>query len=170
MNSYSLVPSPVRELKLVASPYGLVAILWPQDNPKRVMLDEQTFDPDHPILRATTVQLAEYFARTRTAFDIPLAPRGTEFQRKVWQALTRIPYGETRSYGDLAREVGVPNGARAVGAANGRNPISIIVPCHRAIGGNGALTGFAGGLDAKRFLLALEGGAELEQSQAELPL
>jgi methylated-DNA-[protein]-cysteine S-methyltransferase len=133
------------------------------------MLGDLAFDPDRQILREAATQLGEYFAGTRTAFDLAVEFRGTEFQRKVWQALIRIPYGETRSYGGIAQQIGVPNGARAVGAANGRNPISIIVPCHRAIGGNGALTGFAGGLDVKRFLLALEGRTAFGTLQTDLP-
>ena len=101
-------------------------------------------------------QLDEYFAGERTEFDVPLDPVGTEFQLRAWAALRRIPYGETRSYGEQARTIGAPAAVRAVGAANGRNPISIIVPCHRVVGSNGSLTGFGGGLDAKRYLLDLE--------------
>ena len=101
-------------------------------------------------------QLQEYFARTRTTFRIPLAPAGTPFQKRVWTELLNIPYGETRSYGQLAGAIGNRSAMRAVGAANGRNPISIIVPCHRVIGSNGALVGYGGGLERKRFLLALE--------------
>ncbi len=102
-------------------------------------------------------QLEAYFARRRRAFDLPLAPEGSEFQRNVWRALRAIPYGQTISYGELARRVGNPRAARAVGLANGANPLSIVVPCHRVIGANGALTGFGGGLAIKRALLALEG-------------
>jgi len=98
-------------------------------------------------------QLAEYFAGDRRAFDLPVAPRGSEFQELVWRALVEIPFGETRSYGQLARSIGQPTASRAVGAANGRNPIAIIVPCHRVIGATGALTGYAGGMAAKRWLL-----------------
>ena len=101
-------------------------------------------------------QLQEYFAGTLREFDIPLAPRGTEFQLQVWNALRSIPYGETVSYGDLARQIGRPTASRAVGAANGKNPIPVIIPCHRVIGSNGTLTGFGGGLDSKRFPLDLE--------------
>ncbi len=108
---------------------------------------------------AATVQLAEYFAGTRRVFRLPLAPQGTPFQRSVWQALGQIPYGETVSYGELARRLGSQSGARAVGLANGANPLPIIVPCHRVIGADGALTGFGGGLYIKRALLALEGAA-----------
>ena len=109
-----------------------------------------------PVLDLAAAQLAEYFAGARRDFDVPLAPRGTEFQQRVWRELAAIPFGETRSYGQLARALGHPTASRAVGAANGKNPISILVPCHRVIAGSGALSGYAGGLDAKRWLLAHE--------------
>ncbi|MCJ8143638.1 methylated-DNA--[protein]-cysteine S-methyltransferase [Ancylobacter sp. A5.8] len=150
------LPSPVGLLTLVAADHGLVAVLWPADDPARVRLPALLEAPDHPVLAEAARQLGEYFAGARTVFDLPLAPRGTEFQRAVWRALDAIAYGETRSYAQIARQVGSPKAFRAVGAANGRNPISIITPCHRAIGSNGTLTGFAGGLEAKRYLLALE--------------
>lgn len=149
-------PSPVGELTLVASERGLVAVLWPGDDPRRVPLDDPFHDDRHPILLDTEQQLNEYFAGSRTSFDLPLDMRGTEFQRSVWHALTTIPYGETRSYLDLAKQLGNPAATRAVGAANGRNPVSIVVPCHRVIGSSGRLTGFAGGLTAKAHLLSLE--------------
>ena len=104
-------------------------------------------------------QLGEYFAGQRRVFDLPIEPQGTRFQRDVWQALREIPYGQTRSYADIARQIGNPKAVRAVGSANGNNPIAIVVPCHRVIGSNGSLTGFGGGLDSKRFLLALEADA-----------
>lgn len=110
-----------------------------------------------PALAACASQLTEYFAGRRQDFAVPLAPRGTPFQRSVWKALARIPYGELRSYRDIARAIGNPAAVRAVGAANGRNPLPIVVPCHRVIGSDGSLTGFAGGLPAKTFLLQLEG-------------
>ncbi len=106
--------------------------------------------------RAVAAQLEEYFAGRRRKFDLPLEPRGTRFQRTVWQALLRIPYGETASYGELARQIGNPRASRAVGLANGANPLPIVVPCHRVIGADGSLTGFGGGLEIKRKLLALE--------------
>ena len=152
----NMIPSPVGALKLVASENGLVAILWENDSPKRVRLGALVASPDHPLLRQAERELGEYFAGDRIVFDVPLNPAGTDFQKQVWAALLTIPYGETRSYGDLARQVGNPQASRAVGAANGRNPISIITPCHRAIGSDGALTGFAGGLEAKRYLLSHE--------------
>ena len=151
--AFTVMPSPVGDLKLVAGDAGLVAVLWPSDTAKRVRLGPLTHSPQHPLLIQADRELREYFAGRRTAFTIPLDLVGTPFQRQMWQALQAIPFGETRSYADLARQIGKPAACRAVGAANGRNPLSIIVPCHRAIGSNGALTGFAGGLDAKRYLL-----------------
>jgi methylated-DNA-[protein]-cysteine S-methyltransferase len=149
--------SPVGELTLVASERGLVAILWENDDPGRVRLAALAEQGDHPVLIEAQAQLADYFAGRRRSFDLPLDFQGTDFQKQVWAALLAIPFGETRSYGDLARAVGKPTAFRAVGAANGRNPISIVAPCHRVIGANGALTGFAGGLEAKRYLLRHEG-------------
>lgn len=149
--------SPVGTLALVADDAGLVALLWPDDAPARVPLPVQQDDPAHPVLAAAASQLREYFAGARIAFDLPLAPRGTTFQRAVWTALGQIPFGETRSYAEVARAIGRPAATRAVGAANGRNPLSIVLPCHRVIGSGGALTGFAGCLAAKRWLLAHEG-------------
>jgi methylated-DNA-[protein]-cysteine S-methyltransferase len=154
---YAKTPSPVGELTLVASEAGLVAILWEDDDPARVRLGEPVEDRDHPVLRETARQLGEYFVGRRQAFDLPLDFRGTDFQKDVWAALLAIPFGETRSYAEIARAVGRPTAFRAVGAANGKNPISIVAPCHRVIGANGTLTGFAGGIEAKRHLLALEG-------------
>lgn len=149
--------SPVGLLTLVASDVGLVAILWPEDTPDRVRLDVAREDASHAVLQLTIAQLEEYFAGSRREFFIPLDMRGTEFQKQVWEQLLAIPYGTTRSYGELASRLGKPSASRAVGAANGRNPLSIVVPCHRVIGSSGALTGFAGGLEAKRTLLMLEG-------------
>lgn len=148
--------SPVGALKLIASDKGLAAILWENDNPKRVRLGALTVCPEHPILLQAERELGEYFAGERTCFSVPLDAVGTDFQKKVWAALLTIPYGETRSYGDLAKQVGNPNASRAVGAANGKNPLSIVAPCHRAIGSNGALTGFASGLETKQYLLSHE--------------
>ena len=152
------LPSPVGTLTLITSDRGLVAVLWPGDDPRRVPLGESVlFDDEHSTLMAASAQLEEYFNGTRKSFDLPLDLRGTTFQQSVWHALTTIPFGETRSYLDLATQLGNPAATRAVGAANGRNPISIIVPCHRVIGSSGKLTGFAGGLNAKAWLLELEG-------------
>jgi methylated-DNA-[protein]-cysteine S-methyltransferase len=155
--SYKLFDSPVGELKLVASEKGLVAILWPDDNPARVRLNSLIGDTENPILLETERQLRAYFAGNLKEFTLPLDPHGTAFQKRVWDALLTIPFGETRSYAQIARQIGTPTAYRAVGAANGRNPLSIVAPCHRVIGTNGALTGFAGGLATKQKLLALEG-------------
>ena len=148
--------SPVGALTLVADPNGLAAILWEKDRPGRVRLGPLKEDAAHPVLVETERQLGEYFAGQRRAFDVPLSFSGTDFQKQVWSALLTIPFGETRSYGEIAQQVGKPSASRAVGAANGRNPISIIAPCHRVVGSTGKLTGFAGGLGAKSYLLELE--------------
>ncbi|OAL76193.1 glycosyltransferase [Acinetobacter sp. SFB] len=148
--------SPVGILKLVANENALVAVLWENENPKRVRLAELIEQVDHPVLLETQKQLTEYFAGKRQQFDLPLDFAGTEFQQKVWQALLTIPFGETRSYRDVAEQIGNVKAVRAVGAANGKNPISIIAPCHRVVGANGKLVGFAGGLDNKEILLKLE--------------
>ena len=156
--AYKTIPSPVGELKLVASDKGLTAILWECDRDSdRVRLGDQMEDAAHPVLVAAATQIGEYFDGKRTAFDLPLDFRGTDFQKSVWGALLTIPFGETRSYAEIARAVGRPTAFRAVGAANGRNPISIIAPCHRVVGSDGTLTGFAGGLEAKALLLRIEG-------------
>jgi methylated-DNA-[protein]-cysteine S-methyltransferase len=151
-----VIQSPVGRLTLVASELGLVAILWENDNPRRVPLADVVESDSHPVLLETERQLQEYFAGRRREFALPLDFRGTEFQRRVWSALLTIPYGQTRSYAQIAQQIGCPAAVRAVGAANGRNPLSIIAPCHRVVGSNGKLTGFAGGLEAKAQLLALE--------------
>ncbi len=155
--AYRNMATPVGLLKLVASDKGLVAILWENDDSQRVRLEAMQEDEKHPVLIEAAKQLGEYFAGKRRKFSVNLDFRGTEFQRKVWAALVSIPFGETRSYAQIAEQVGSPKAVRAVGAANGRNPISIIAPCHRVIGSNGKLTGFAGGLEVKAFLLGLEG-------------
>jgi methylated-DNA-[protein]-cysteine S-methyltransferase len=157
-------PSPVGELTLVASDAGLCAVLWPSDE-GRVSFDaELRADASHPVLMRAARQLGEYFAGTRQTFDLPLDLRGTEFQVSVWEALAEIDFGETSTYGAQAQAIGNPAAVRAVGAANGKNPVSIVLPCHRIVGKDGSLTGFAGGLDAKRYLL------DHEQAQTQLPL
>ena len=150
------IASPVGALTLIASERGLAAILWENDDPKRVRLGETRLDAEDAILLEAERELDEYFAGGRVSFATPLDPAGTAFHKTVWAALTAIPYGETLSYGALAARIGMPTGARAVGAAVGRNPLSIMTPCHRAIGADGSLVGFAGGLPAKRLLLDLE--------------
>ena len=158
---HKFVASPIGTLKLIASDTGLVAILWENDNPRRVRLPDPVERPEHPVLVRAEKELHEYFAGQRNGFSVPLDMRGTSFQRQVWEALLGIPFGETRTYGQLAKQLGNPKATRAVGAANGRNPIAIIVPCHRVVGFSGKLTGFAGGLEAKAHLLKLEGGNEI---------
>ena len=154
--AFKFVSSPVGLLKLVANDLALVAILWENDDPKRVRLGSLVEDVDHPILRLAEQQLGEYFAGARKSFDLPLDFAGTPFQKKVWSELLNIPFGQTRTYGQIANAIGKPRAFRAVGAANGKNPISIVAPCHRVIGKDGSLTGFAGGLEAKECLLGIE--------------
>ncbi len=151
------IPSPVGELPAFASDYGLCGLLWPNSDVTRVAANADHVElAEQPIFARLAIQLGEYFAGTRQQFDLPLDAVGTEFQCAVWNALREIPFGKTRTYTELAAIVGRPDAVRAVGAANGKNPISIVIPCHRVIGANGSLTGFAGGLEAKRFLLEHE--------------
>jgi methylated-DNA-[protein]-cysteine S-methyltransferase len=150
---YTQMNSPIGELLLFGDGHALQGLFMggtPDPNWQR---------DDHAYKEARA-QLREYFAGTRTEFDLDLDMRGTDFQRKVWDALLTIPYGETRSYGEIARQIGRPDRARAVGAANGQNPVSIIVPCHRVIGSDGSLVGYGGGLERKRILLDLEAGVQ----------
>lgn len=154
MTTFTIHHSPMGPLLLTTEGAGLTGLLFP---PHDV---DPTWERDDAAFTDVARQLDEYFAGTRTQFDIPLHPTGTPFQLKVWEQLREIPYGETISYGALARRVASPNASRAVGLANGRNPIAIIIPCHRVIGANGSLTGYGGGLDRKRFLLGLEVGAD----------
>jgi methylated-DNA-[protein]-cysteine S-methyltransferase len=153
---YKIAPTPVGPLTLVGSDRGLAAILWEDDRPGRVRLNIVAEAADHPVLAETERQLGDYFAGRRKVFDLPLDFNGTAFQTRVWAELLKIPFGETRSYAEIARALGAPKAVRAVGAANGRNPISIVAPCHRVVGSSGALTGFAGGLETKARLLAHE--------------
>ena len=151
---YSVVlDSPIGPLTVVASDAGVRAVLWPGEDPTRVREVEATPEPAHPVLRAAAAQLDEYFTGDRQDFDLPLDPVGTDFQRSAWEALRTIGYGSTISYGEQAARMGDRRKARAVGAANGKNPISIIVPCHRVVGADGTLTGFAGGVETKAWLL-----------------
>jgi len=152
---YSVVESPVGDLTVAGTDEGLAGVWFPDHRGgPTVPLDER----DDRAFDAVREQLGEYFARTRDRFELPLAPRGDVFARRVWAALVRIPPGTTRTYGDIARELGGVGHAQAVGVANGRNPLSVVVPCHRVVGADGALTGYAGGLWRKRFLLDLEAG------------
>ena len=151
------ITTPVGKLRLVASGKGLCAVLFRDGEGSRLTFDGAVEAGDtHPILQKTERQLQEYFAGKRQTFDVALDMRGTVFQLMAWKELQNIPYGATRSYAEQARGVGDVKKARAVGMANGRNPVAIIVPCHRVIGANGALTGFGGGLPVKEFLLEHE--------------
>jgi methylated-DNA-[protein]-cysteine S-methyltransferase len=147
-------PTPVGELTLVASDRGLRAILWPKLSPTRARIHPRPHrNPDHPILMQTAAQLDEYFAGSRTTFDVALDLQGTRFQLAAWRSLAGIPFGTTTSYGRQAAGLGIPTAARALGAANGANPVCIVLPCHRVIGADGSLTGFGGGLPTKQWLL-----------------
>ena len=160
--------SPLGPMVLAASPAGLVGTWF---DGQRHLPDASAWptQDDHPLLRATAAQLGAYFAGTRDTFDMPLdLGGGTPFQQAVWQALLRIPRGQTLTYGRIARDLQRPDAMRAVGAAVGRNPVSVIGPCHRVLGASGALTGYAGGLDRKRHLLALEGANVATAATAEL--
>lgn len=153
---YRHIDSPVGPLLLVGSDAGLHLIEFHMPRHPMPRGDDWR-EGDHPVLRETQAQLEDYFAGKRRRFDLPLAPRGTEFQRQVWWELANIPFGTTISYAQLAARVGRPAATRAVGAANGRNPVPIVLPCHRVIGADGSLTGFGGGLPTKQYLLQLEG-------------
>ena len=161
--NHTTVDSPLGELTLVAHDGAITGVYFAEHTRRP---DPTTFgDRDDRAFETAIAQLDEYFRGERTDFDLPLAPGGSAFQQRVWALLRRIPYGQTRSYGQLAAELGNPGLAREVGAANGRNPISVIVPCHRVVGADGRLVGYAGGLARKRFLLDLEGAAAGEQTR-----
>ena len=163
---YTQIDSPIGPLLLAASDAGVRAIEFhrPRHPLKR---GHDWREGDHALLRAARRQLQEYFAGRRRGFDLPLAPEGTAFQCKVWLTLADIPYGETISYAELASRIDRPSATRAVGAANGRNPLPIVLPCHRVIGADGSLTGFGGGLPTKRWLLELEGALPREDLFAQ---
>lgn len=152
--------TPIGVLTLVASDVGLSMILFESEDSADI--DAALHDSD-PVLRAAATQLSEYFAGERREFDLPLDLEGTDFQKEAWLALAGVPYGQTTSYGEQARAIGRPGAFRAVGAANGKNPVPIVLPCHRIVGADGSLTGFAGGLDIKQQLLVHE------QNQQSLP-
>ncbi len=157
---YSYLPSPIGRLMVAGDEEGLKWVVF-EKGKYPPTLDESWEEKQTSLLRETKRQLKAYFAGKLQDFDVDVAPEGTEFQRKVWRRLQDIPYGETISYGTLARRVGNPKASRAVGAANGKNPVSIVVPCHRVIGSTGNLTGFGGGLRLKERLLALESNEQL---------
>lgn len=159
--SAAVVPSPLGDLTVVVGDFGVRAILFPVERAGRVPIADGAIAAvparrHRPLLDRVARELDEYFGGRRRSFTLPLDPRGTDFQLRAWRALSDIPYGATSTYARQAAAVGAPTAVRAVGAANGRNPISIVVPCHRVVGANGSLTGYAGGVDAKRFLLDLE--------------
>jgi len=156
-----VMPSPVGPLLLAADDTSLQCIEF--EHPRHPSAHARSGQAgENAVLREARRQLEEYFEGTRRTFALPLAPRGTAFQQQVWMALRDIPYGETISYAQLAQRLDMPTATRAVGAANGRNPLPIVVPCHRVIGADGSLTGFGGGLPTKRFLLELEGALETD--------
>ncbi|RAS62720.1 methylated-DNA-[protein]-cysteine S-methyltransferase [Vibrio diazotrophicus] len=154
MNYYTYYQSPYGQMTIQANDTGLLGA-WFEIQTTQPQ-DLGAYSDDHAILNQAKIQIEEYFSGRRTQFDLPLAAKGTDFQQSVWQALCKIPYGETWSYQQLADEIGNPKAVRAVGLANGKNPISVIVPCHRVIGKNGKLTGYAGGVETKEKLLQLE--------------
>jgi methylated-DNA-[protein]-cysteine S-methyltransferase len=160
--NYCKMETPIGPLLLAGDAEALRHIRFPRHG-RAEQPEPEWQESSSGVLREAVKQLLEYFAGRRTEFDLPVSPEGTGFQRIVWQHLQGIPYGQTISYGELARRVGNPNAFRAVGAANGANPIPIVIPCHRVIGANGKLTGFGGGLPVKQALLALEQGPPLFQ-------
>jgi methylated-DNA-[protein]-cysteine S-methyltransferase len=146
--------TPVGVLTLIASDRGLRAVLWPGVTPQQARISPRPRrNPEHAILRQTITQMDEYFAGSRMSFELPLDLEGTRFQLAAWRSLAGIPFGATTTYGRQAAALGIPTAARAMGAANGANPVCIVLPCHRVIGANGALTGFGGGLPTKQWLL-----------------
>lgn len=163
--SYAGLRTPIGVLRLFGTPRGLLTIALPNESRDaadarvRRLLGAVTVREDAAALTEALTQLTAYFAGTRRTFDVPLDPRGTPFQRQVWAAVADVPFGETRSYGEIAHAIGRPAAARAVGSANGANPLPPIIPCHRLVGTDGALTGYGGGLDLKQALLDLERGA-----------
>jgi methylated-DNA-[protein]-cysteine S-methyltransferase len=156
MNYYTVLTSELGPITVQANSEGLLGIWFEQHTTCPDELGEH--NPSYPLLQQAETELKEYFAGERQTFTLPLAAIGTEFQRKVWQALCEIPYGEAISYQELASRVGNPKAVRAVGTANGKNPLSIVVPCHRVVGKNGKLSGYAGGVERKLSLLNLESG------------
>ncbi len=156
---YTVMDTPVGDIVLIADNKNLCSIYWPNQEPDKKKFPNLERKDHSKVLRTVVKQLYQYFEGKRPVFDLPIKMVGTAFQRKVWDALSSIKFGETVSYRDIAKKVGNPKAVRAVGAAIGKNPISIIIPCHRVIGSNGKLTGFAGGVIAKEFLLDLESRA-----------
>lgn len=163
MTATTQISTPVGTLRAMADDTGLFVLEFPERElpPQWTASNVVTSDGgNHPILAQTIRELAEYFAGERRTFSIPLAPRGTAFELRTWDALLDIPFGETRTYGQQAAALGMPSASRAVGGANGRNHLAIVIPCHRVIGANGSLTGYGGGMDRKKWLLEHEGAIE----------
>jgi methylated-DNA-[protein]-cysteine S-methyltransferase len=158
MSYFTYFESPIQTLRLVSDGRSLIGLYMIAEKHAQILCNDWLENEAVKPFAAVRQQLTDYFAGRLTEFDLPLAPRGTDFQQKVWQALQTIPYGETISYGELAQQIGQPNASRAVGLANGSNPISIIVPCHRVIGASGKLTGYGGGIERKQWLLNHEQG------------
>ena len=156
MKSYNTIKTPMGDLMLVANTSELIGLYFAGCDHIPAELKQWKRDARHPILRQANVQLQEYFKGKRTEFSLPLHVTGTDFQERVWRQIALVPYGKTISYADLAHKAGKPKAVRAAGTNTGRNPLSIVIPCHRVIGKNGGITGYAGGLDKKRYLLELE--------------
>ncbi len=167
---YKIIESPLGKLELVARDKSLTAIRWGEDRPRCIRLDGCSEDRTHPVLLETERQLNEYFDGRRKVFSLTLAFAGTEFQNKVWRALLTIPFGQTRTYGQIAKQAGNAGAMRAVGAANGKNPIAIVAPCHRVVGTSGKPRGSGFGLDARSFLLALESDISGQEGDTDLDL
>ena len=160
MIRYARYQSPLGPVIAIANEHGITHIDFVGAKYARAIAPDWVEDPQSPALRACLAQLAQYFAGERTTFELPLAPEGSSFQQRVWQEIARVPYGKTITYGELAKRAGAPGQARAAGAATGRNPIGVVIPCHRIMGADGSLTGYAGGLERKRGLLELEGALQ----------
>jgi methylated-DNA-[protein]-cysteine S-methyltransferase len=167
INEYSMIPSEIGDLMLTTDGSALAGLYFANCEHIPAASKHWERNDRHPVLEMAADQLEEYFAGKRTKFSVPLRPTGTEFQEKVWREIARIPYGQTITYSELAERVGASQAIRTAGTATGRNPISIVVPCHRVVGKNGTMCGFAGGLERKRFLLALE-GADTAQAMLKL--
>ena len=159
--AYTRVASPLGTLMIVADGRALTGVYFDGQRHQPPIGDDWVDRDDAPLLRRAASQIAEFFSGARAHFDLPLAPSGTAFQRSVWDAIAKVPRGQTISYAELAERAGSPGSARAAGTATGRNPLSIVIPCHRIVGSDGALTGYAGGLDRKRALLALERAVQM---------
>ncbi|MDR1489384.1 MAG: methylated-DNA--[protein]-cysteine S-methyltransferase [Desulfovibrio sp.] len=166
MGKICFYDSPVGRLCLVEEDEALTGLSFVREDPAEMLrAAPEPVSPESRLLAAACVQLGEYFAGRRGVFDLPLDPRGTDFQREVWEALRAIPFGETRSYAQVAAAVGRPRAFRAVGSANNKNPVGIIIPCHRVIGSDGSLVGYAAGLERKRFLLDLEAASPIPNQE-----